>query len=349
MANLLEEARNLMPGRGRSHWSLDEARHPAYSEGSPYMTFLRALHQTVKAGMSQLRGKHEVRLSPADTEFTQHLVVQGFGPKGALPVASRFFIDGTWLAKDKPGSGGHYVQATGARKTWNMKGEDPARLGKHLGAAMLKSLKSRGMGESLDEGVAAGMPKTLRVVKGNKKFGIDKHSTLHVMSIEPFETGAKLIVQGRINKQAGKTALWVRYMKHLKERDTFNLAKGDGINKIVVQVMKRAEGAKTESIVGAAGPFAISDAPAPTPQEQVADLLDRVRSPRWEYPSWALPKVKLDEAGAKWAGTKLKDALPKGAKKVGRLGHYDTYQHGKWLYLVDPTTGEVVNVTQDKR
>ena len=50
-----------------------------------------------------------------------------------------------------------------------------------------------------------------------------------------------------------------------------------------------------ESVAGAAGPFAISDAPAPTMQDQVADLLDRVRNPRWEYPSWALPKVELDE------------------------------------------------------
>lgn len=52
---------------------------------------------------------------------------------------------------------------------------------------------------------------------------------------------------------------------------------------------------KKESITGVPGAFAISDAPAPTPQDQVADLLDRVRNPRWEYPSWALPKVKLDE------------------------------------------------------
>jgi len=59
-----------------------------------------------------------------------------------------------------------------------------------------------------------------------------------------------------------------------------------------------AAGRKQENIAGAPGAFAISDAPAPTVQDQMADLLDRVRNPRWEYPSWALPKVKLDEASS---------------------------------------------------
>jgi len=54
---------------------------------------------------------------------------------------------------------------------------------------------------------------------------------------------------------------------------------------------------KSESVAGAPGAFAISDAEPRTMKDQVADLLDRVHNPRWEYPSWALPKVKLDEAG----------------------------------------------------
>ena len=29
--------------------------------------------------------------------------------------------------------------------------------------------------------------------------------------------------------------------------------------------------------------------------QDVDDLMDRVHNPRWEYPSWALPKVPLDE------------------------------------------------------
>lgn len=56
-----------------------------------------------------------------------------------------------------------------------------------------------------------------------------------------------------------------------------------------------AAGRKQENIAGAPGAFAISDAKPRYVDDQMADLLDRVRNPRWEYPSWALPKVKLDE------------------------------------------------------
>lgn len=51
-----------------------------------------------------------------------------------------------------------------------------------------------------------------------------------------------------------------------------------------------------ESVAGAPGAFAVSDAEPPSLEDMKADLIDRVRRPRWEYPSWALPKVKLDEA-----------------------------------------------------
>lgn len=46
--------------------------------------------------------------------------------------------------------------------------------------------------------------------------------------------------------------------------------------------------AKYEDIAGAPGPF--------VDRAGLEDLLDRVRSPRWEYPSWALPKEDLAEA-----------------------------------------------------
>jgi len=73
---------------------------------------------------------------------------------------------------------------------------------------------------------------------------------------------------------------------------------------------------QSESIAGAAGPFAISDAPAPTMQDQVADLLDRVRNPRWEYPSWALPKVHLSEGG-KPVGRAQKAILSRAQQEEG--------------------------------
>ena len=54
-------------------------------------------------------------------------------------------------------------------------------------------------------------------------------------------------------------------------------------------------------------------------------------------------------ANAKFAGTRLKDALPSDAIKVGTVGPYDKYQCGSWLYLLDRRTGKVMNVTKDKR
>ena len=52
-----------------------------------------------------------------------------------------------------------------------------------------------------------------------------------------------------------------------------------------------------EDVAGAPGAFAVSDAEPPSLEAMKADLIDRVRNPRWEYPSWALPKVNLDEEG----------------------------------------------------
>ena len=54
-------------------------------------------------------------------------------------------------------------------------------------------------------------------------------------------------------------------------------------------------------------------------------------------------------ANAKFAGTRLKDALPPDAIKIGTVGPYDKYQRGAWLYLLDRRTGKVINVAKDKR
>jgi len=56
-------------------------------------------------------------------------------------------------------------------------------------------------------------------------------------------------------------------------------------------------GMTNESIVGAPGPFVVSDESSTVLDALKADLLDRVRRPRWEYPSWAFSKDKLDETG----------------------------------------------------
>lgn len=52
---------------------------------------------------------------------------------------------------------------------------------------------------------------------------------------------------------------------------------------------------KVEAVAGAPGAFAVSDAEPPSFEDAKADLLHHVRNPSWEYPSWALPKVALDE------------------------------------------------------
>ena len=56
-----------------------------------------------------------------------------------------------------------------------------------------------------------------------------------------------------------------------------------------------------EAVAGAPGAFAMSDAEPPSFEDVKADLLHHVRNPSWEYPSWTLPKVGLDEGDmSKW-------------------------------------------------
>jgi hypothetical protein len=88
---------------------------------------------------------------------------------------------------------------------------------------------------------------------------------------------------------------------------------------------------------------------APAAAENVAQVKAKVNAMAGRIaPQWiALDEVV--EASAKYAGTKLRDALPKGAKLTGKVGPNETYKHGEWLYLVDPKTKEVLNVTKDRR
>lgn len=46
---------------------------------------------------------------------------------------------------------------------------------------------------------------------------------------------------------------------------------------------------------GAPGPFAVSDNP-PSIQDMVDTVREQIKNPSWTYPSWALPKVQLDES-----------------------------------------------------
>lgn len=306
MANLLEETSNLMPGRARKHWSLSEATHPAYSQGSPYMKFLGALYRTVKAGLPQLRGKHTASLSPADTEFTQNLTVQGFDDRGhAFPMASRFFIDGTWLAKDKPGSGGHYVQAVVGGKTLNLKGEDPERLGKQVATSVLKALKGRGIYpksegiERLDEyGRKVPHP-------GTNEPTIFLHIPIWATKLAQYLPNDPILQRRGAYKKGDKGVRIEVTEKELESlyRSLPTLKKADLSSSerraanVLYKILAHARSTRRfdEYVAGAPGAFAVSDAEPPSFEDMKADLLDRVRNPRWEYPTWALPKVKLDE------------------------------------------------------
>jgi len=79
-----------------------------------------------------------------------------------------------------------------------------------------------------------------------------------------------------------------------------------------------------ESVAGAPGAFASSDGPEPTLDGQVAELLDMVRNPTWEYPKWALPKVALDEVKKK----ALTPAQKKQIQRAYELGK-KTFEMGK--------------------
>lgn len=87
---------------------------------------------------------------------------------------------------------------------------------------------------------AAGQPKKLEVLRGNKKLGAWTRDKYQVDAVEPFEDGAKLTLS-KLSGQATsarRLVLFVRYMKWL-DKDEFNASKGDGVNKVAFRVLQR--------------------------------------------------------------------------------------------------------------
>jgi hypothetical protein len=148
--------------------------------------------------------------------------------------------------------------------------------------------------DDLDEAVAAPMPPTM--LKKLKSLSPEALRLLNTMKDNPK-------YRGQAASDAAKNALdksGLTSTIHALEdpaKDVVRLTKMG--QKVVAALKKRGLSAVQvvkESVAGAPGAFAISDAEPPSLEAMKADLIDRCRNPRWEYPSWALPKVKLDEA-----------------------------------------------------
>jgi hypothetical protein len=95
----------------------------------------------------------------------------------------------------------------------------------------------------------------------------------------------------------------------------------------VKQKWSKKTGMKNEN---APGPFAVSDNP-PSIQDMVDAVREQIKAPSWTYPTWALPKVQLDEI--KYKSPKLDSRL---AKKVMALGKKAFEDGRKSIPIHDP-------------
>lgn len=129
-------------------------------------------------------------------------------------------------------------------------------LGNAFGRALKKSMK-----ESLSEGKAAdGIMKALKKHGGSAALNdlTPMLRGIHYANIE--RAAKKLAKQGRVS---------MKQDPH------------DG----VILTLKES---------GAPGPFAVSDNP-PSLRDMIDSVKEQIKAPSWTYPSWALPKVALDE------------------------------------------------------
>jgi hypothetical protein len=225
MTNLLEESRNLMPGRGHANWNLNEAK--AVGKGQ------QGLLRIAQESKGRWTGLSDVTYRDVPVHFAQLM-------KAAEALAKKGLID--------------YQ-------------DNRFRLKESVAGAP-------------DEALAISEALQIRQATHRGKAGFS--------------------LSGKVAGYAHPVRIFTRTRKAAEQvREIYKGAKGslsaadhEKINGLLMG----------EGIVGAAGPFAISDAPKPTLQDMKADLIDRCRRPRWEYPSWALPKVALDEEGmgAEW-------------------------------------------------
>lgn len=276
MANALEETRNLMPGRGHANWSLSE---------------------DVKANAVVFINKGLKKLgfeAKADTKGESGNIgvyKRGENHPVATFAASRY---GLMVAMAPPGH-------TEFRKL----SDSMQRIASSFKESMAGAPGAFAIGEPIEEAMKVLRPVTKEEV-GELRRAVKKIA--QSVGMNPREVSVKWINKKTVDVRpphplGAPRTFYEKVYKYLAKNgwgmigglQMPNWPKGGGIVASIGNIMKLADA--SESVAGAPGAFAISDAPPPTMQDQVADLLDRVRNPRWEYPSWALPKVALDEMG----------------------------------------------------
>jgi len=256
MASILEEARNLMPGRARKHWSLtadggleEGALDDLFSDDDEDEEEDERLYQHSMAEMQKMIP----RLNKAQPRFRAALEkMSGYGgwtSYGAAMRHGRVFVPfGTFAALSLQLN---HVDNAGVIRMYRVEYEVSPR---HSKPNDVREVFLRINGTVRRKGTQADDRKF------EKTFSFD------------LGRGSKS------NRYDNPGAVFA------KARPVF--AK---LNKMMPKGMK-------ESVAGAPGAFAVSDAEPSTLEKMKADLIDRCRNPRWEYPSWALPKVELDEA-----------------------------------------------------
>ena len=358
MANLLEETRNLMPGRGRSHWSVNESSPDWKSAAKKLLSKRTGKSQHDLHYRAYLRA-----IISGDTAQATHMV-QNFP---AAKKAQAELIDLAGMGEsveEAKGKKGHPLTkaAARARALWKQEIKRAKKLGRLPDSGkvyskmerefpeyahdtpLMRSLvhDTRPKHESVEEAKAAPMPPTM--LKKLKSLSPEALRLLNTMKDYPK-------YRGQAASDAAKNALdqsGLTSTIHALEdpaKDVVRLTKMG--QKVVAALKKRGLSAVQvvkESVAGAPGAFAVSDAEPPSLEAMKADLIDRVRNPRWEYPSWALPKVQLDEENITWH---FKDA--RSAEELARLLK-STWRPGpvrgmaeKWMQ--DITIGEIQGAT----
>lgn len=282
MPKLLEEVRHMMPGRARAHWTLTESED------------LDRIFDEI--------GGMVGRLNRAQPKFHAYLHrLTGFGKWESFDASM------THGARHRPfGSYAHLSL------TLNHKEGEVARMyrldfsvsPKHEDGSREYYVGMSG----LVRRVRPGEPPQ-QSWKTDAKTEAWHYGTLRGRQADKYDDPS--IVLKKVGPEIKK---WNR-MQPMGQHESVEL--DESWEDVKPHLKKKEE----ESVAGAPGAFAFTDHPAYL-DDQTADLLDRVHNPRWEYPTWALPKVQLDE-GAESAAMKkaarLSRLSPAHAKKVQKL------------------------------
>lgn len=278
MNDLLEESRALMPGKARSHW-MQESKTPVFNPYGMGMWVIR-----VEDYLYKVTGKKWTWKKPI-------LTIQG-GKK----------IQYKWATRKKRGA---LVPALFTMTVEYKKGPDAFEIetayfdGSNIVAS--KTHHDVYIEQAVDPEVLFGWVRH----KWNKKTGMKAEGTER-----PERSGAVAVSliknEGKASFDDLKSGL-LDYLKGGKQISVAELSyafQGGSakIEKYLASLVKQGKLKKVRKgrkmlyslAEGAPGPFAVSDNP-PTIQDQIDAVREQIRNPSWTYPSWALPKVQLDE------------------------------------------------------